>query len=268
MNCNKVRRYLSPYLDSELTPEVSFEMAQHLESCAECGRRVEGEQRLEQLIRASLGRMLPEDGRAWDRALAGIVGAPARRLGLYGGMAAAASLAALILFVTWRSRGESEADLVVAMRANHEQYMAGQLLPQIHCDDPDEIDAYFEGRFSVLPRISRTGKLSIVGARLCTLGPFPCAFLMGQLGDADISLFFLEPELVSEFPPMRDFVLLRERLDSTSVFAFLDGDRIVCAVGEVDLQVLETVTRELFDRPDKLKQPDTIEKLRDRRYVR
>ena len=55
MSCSSVRRDLHFYLDSELGPDASLAMAHHLESCAACRLRMEGERELEELFRVGLG---------------------------------------------------------------------------------------------------------------------------------------------------------------------------------------------------------------------
>lgn len=50
MNCQQARKWISPYLDSELDPSTTFEVSQHLERCQACRARFEQEVQAEQLI--------------------------------------------------------------------------------------------------------------------------------------------------------------------------------------------------------------------------
>src|SRR2546430_16936549 len=54
MKCAEVRKFVRLYLDSELDTEHSFEVEQHLESCAECAGLFEAEKRFDD----RLGRFL------------------------------------------------------------------------------------------------------------------------------------------------------------------------------------------------------------------
>ncbi len=56
MRCQEARKWISPYLDSELDPTKTFEVSQHLESCAPCRARFEKESRADGLIGAALRR--------------------------------------------------------------------------------------------------------------------------------------------------------------------------------------------------------------------
>ncbi len=98
MKCTSVRRRLSLYLDSELGPDTSFAIARHLEGCAPCARRGEGEGKLETLFHAGLGRVDTGERAAWDRALAGAL--PRRRVPV-GGLALVAGAAALSATITF-----------------------------------------------------------------------------------------------------------------------------------------------------------------------
>ncbi len=56
MQCQEARKWISPYLDSELDPTKTFEVSQHLESCTPCRERFEKEGRADGLIGAALRR--------------------------------------------------------------------------------------------------------------------------------------------------------------------------------------------------------------------
>jgi anti-sigma factor RsiW len=56
MKCSEIKKWISPYLDSELDQTRTFEISQHLESCDSCRVRFEQEQRVESAIRDRLCR--------------------------------------------------------------------------------------------------------------------------------------------------------------------------------------------------------------------
>src|SRR5262249_38604273 len=49
--CERYRRYFDAYLDNELLVETNQDVLQHLNSCAECARILEGRSRTKQLVR-------------------------------------------------------------------------------------------------------------------------------------------------------------------------------------------------------------------------
>jgi hypothetical protein len=49
--CERYRRYFDAYLDNELLVETNHDVLQHLNSCAECARILEGRARTKQLVR-------------------------------------------------------------------------------------------------------------------------------------------------------------------------------------------------------------------------
>ena len=50
MNCRDVRRWISPYLDSELDQTKTFEISEHLRVCEACAERFEKERRVDSLL--------------------------------------------------------------------------------------------------------------------------------------------------------------------------------------------------------------------------
>src|SRR5437879_1489429 len=62
MKCAEVRKLVRLYLDSELDTKTSFEVEQHLESCAECAGLFEAEKNFD----ARLGRFLQAGQRTYD----------------------------------------------------------------------------------------------------------------------------------------------------------------------------------------------------------
>ena len=77
MSCQEARKWISPYLDSELDPTKTFEVSQHLEQCDRCQDRFEKEARADGLITTSLRR--EEQYVDWS-AIERQILAPARRV--------------------------------------------------------------------------------------------------------------------------------------------------------------------------------------------
>ena len=69
MRCHDVSRFMSLFLDSELSPETNLQMVEHLEQCPSCAARIDRERQLEERVRDVLLRSTREDDVAWERAL-------------------------------------------------------------------------------------------------------------------------------------------------------------------------------------------------------
>lgn len=97
MNCQETRKWISPYLDSELDPTKTFEVSQHLESCEQCRDRFEKEGRADELMAAMLRREEPfVNWAALERAIS----TPRRRIAVLRPrwvLAAAACVAFLLI---------------------------------------------------------------------------------------------------------------------------------------------------------------------------
>ena len=62
MNCREVRRWMSPYLDSELGATKTFEVSEHLRECSPCRSRFESERQVDEWVARSLsGPGMPEE---------------------------------------------------------------------------------------------------------------------------------------------------------------------------------------------------------------
>src|SRR5215471_810881 len=53
-SCEKYRRYFDAYLDNELLVETNQDVLQHLSSCVECARILEGRARVKQAVRSAV----------------------------------------------------------------------------------------------------------------------------------------------------------------------------------------------------------------------
>ena len=95
MNCRETRRFLSPYLDSELGKTKTFEISDHLRLCPNCTDRFEKERKVDLVIAEHLRHAPSLD---WEQ-IGRIATAPRRifrpwRIGVVG-------LAACIALVSW-----------------------------------------------------------------------------------------------------------------------------------------------------------------------
>jgi len=62
MRCQDARKWMSPYLDSELGSTKTFEVSEHLRGCPACAARFDAERRTDQMIRERLSAdAMPEE---------------------------------------------------------------------------------------------------------------------------------------------------------------------------------------------------------------
>lgn len=119
MTCHEARKWLSPYLDSELCATKTYEVSEHLRTCEACRARFDAERRTDSMVREHLagGEMPPE---LWSR-LQGFVNRPTtwiHRIGPVRGLAIAASLlivAALAFYVIERQRTDDRPWIVAEL---------------------------------------------------------------------------------------------------------------------------------------------------------
>ena len=91
MKCAEVRKFVRLYLDSELGTKESFEVEQHLESCAECAGLFEAEKKFDE----RLGRFVRHGEMTrslWEKIEAQITPSGSRRIKALWPLALAASL--------------------------------------------------------------------------------------------------------------------------------------------------------------------------------
>lgn len=248
MNCDKVRRYLPLYLDSELGTETSYEISRHLESCPACRARADAEGRMEEAFREALSKAPQGTSEAWDRAAHRALGRRDRR----SWIAAAAGLL-LILGAGAYLLGAGEIDLAAAMDHSHRKYLAGGLAPAIETSDPSALVAYFRGKLPVRTTLGLPPEdVSLLGGRCCYLDRSPCAYLMAHAGNAAVSIFIMDASQLAAFPEARPAVeegALRCRVGPFHVLAYRDGDRIVCAIADLDPEKLEILARAISGSP-------------------
>lgn len=103
MDCREVKKWLSPYLDSELGATQTFEVGEHLARCPACTTRFEAEQKVDTLMRDRLEQdLMPPE--LWEKIARRVSGT--NRLSVSRGsrrlvLAACLLLAALVGTAFW-----------------------------------------------------------------------------------------------------------------------------------------------------------------------
>ena len=242
MKCDDARRFLGPYLDSELDPKTSLEIVRHLEHCAVCRERFDAERRTERAIASELARPEPGDDGVWRRAL-GRARQPGRfRLAWAAGLAAALPLVALVWSLASRKEG-----LTSDLRKDYQEYRSGQWKLDILSSESNVVERFFQDRMGLAVKAPSTLEdLTLVGGRKCSLRGVPTAFLVYRRPGADVSLFVFHADHLDRFPGTRG---IREPLVDEKgehpVVALRSDWKVVCATGPVSSSQLAALCRAL-----------------------
>lgn len=247
MKCAEVRKFVRLYLDSELDTEHSFEVEQHLESCAECAGLFEAEKRFDDRI----GRFLRR-GQAtsalWKNIETQISpGRPAKLKALWPlELAASLIIAASLVFFT-RSRG---LDLANAVEECHSAYVHRLTTPEFNGPVPARIAQQFGGRLDVGAFAYRLSEPEFTssGARMCHVEGVPVALILGHCGETPVSMIVFKKSEIDHFPETK------RKLESGDPIAcsqsgryqfaarFID-DHVVCVVGDTPRPALEDLLK-------------------------
>src|SRR5438034_5459762 len=143
MKCAEARNFVRLYLDSELDAKNSFEVEQHLESCAECAGLFEAEKKFDD----RLGRFLRHGEMTrplWEKIEAQIAPSGSRRIKALWPLALAASLVlatGIVFFAKSRNL-----DLANAVEECHSAYVHQITTPEFSGAVPEKIAQQFGDR--------------------------------------------------------------------------------------------------------------------------
>jgi anti-sigma factor RsiW len=239
MTCDEFRRYLSPYLDSELDARTSFEMARHLDGCGACRERLDAEDRLEKAIGRELRRPEPGDDALWER-----VRTKAERPRRRAWMAWAAGLLAAALaaggVIRWtRGSAPSLADVLLN---DYRKFQAGHSPLEIASADSGAVERFFKDRMGMALTIPpEVGPMKLEGGRKCSLRGAPAAFLAYRCRDDRVAVAIFDADHLDRFLSVgvSDDPRTDERGD-VRVVTVRSGWKVVCATGTI-------APRELLD---------------------
>ncbi len=216
MTCDEARRHWNLYHDSEGDAELHFRIGEHLGTCPDCAQWFDQEGRLEHLIAERL-RCGPETPELWNRVLAesGLTRRPRspRHLMVFVGVAACAASVLIACIGLWVvSRSRQGADLAELTASWHERLVDGREPVPFRSRSDLEVEDYLRSRVSFPVRCPprQDAGFAVGGSGVCTLADQPTAFLVGQVGEAPVSIFVLPRSSLDAFPHLRE-ELRRER---------------------------------------------------------
>lgn len=248
MKCEDARRYVGPYLDSELDPKTSFEVARHLEACAGCKARFESEGVLERALAKELACPEPGDDAIWDRALRRAQGRRRWRpstwlgaswrwaAGVSGGLAAAAALAWILAL-----GGDG---LASDLRKDYQKHARGASPLELSSRNPREVEDFFKDRMGLSVPVPVPAGWELLGGRKCALRGIPTAFILYRREGRDVTAYVFLGDHLDRFKgagALHD--PLMDEAGEVRVAALRSGPHVIGAAGAVHCHELLALCR-------------------------
>src|SRR5438128_10477281 len=249
MKCAEARKLVRLYLDSELDAKNSFEVEQHLESCAECAGLFEAEKKFDERLGrfARHGEMTRS---LWEKIEAQITPSGSRRIKALWPLALAALLVlatGIVFFAKSRNL-----DLANAVEECHSAYVHQITTPEFSGAVPEKIAQQFGDRLDTGAFAYRPSEPAFTsnGARLCHVEGVPVALILGHCAETPVSMIVFKKSELVHFPQTK------RKLESGDPIAcsrsgpyqfaarFVD-DHVVCLVGDTPRTVLADVLKTL-----------------------
>ena len=257
MDCKDTPELIHPYLDGELDPTPSAELAAHLRDCPDCTRIVEEQRALSKAIGQAAPRYkAPEALRARIAdALAAEIASESRPsptatppqpvggAGPWRPLALAASLALAIIAssgVTAYFTVPSEQDrLVQDLVGGHIRSLMADHLTDVLSSDQHTVKPWFHGRIDLSPPVDDLAAdgYPLIGGRIDYLDQRPVAALVYRHGKHPINLFVL-PANAAKLGRSEDF-----SEHGYNVLHWTHGDMSLWAVSDLNLTDLKDFER-------------------------
>ncbi len=255
MRCHEARKFLGPYLDSELDAKTSLEIEQHLETCRECAQYFGAEQKLDQHI-FSILRQGQKTGPLWERVESQIKAsgfwATVRRFPRLMRIGLATAMVLFLTLMLWPKTHRME--LASAIEKDHRAYVEGYLTAEFTGALPENLAPKLAGRldaaaFSTLP-VSASFRAD--GARLCHLSGVPVAWMMARCDNVPVSWIVLKKAELDRFPQAkrrfeRGQPVVCIRTGRFQFAARVVGQHVVCAIADAPKAQLEELLKSVPD---------------------
>ncbi len=256
MKCAEVRRFVWLYLDSELDSKDSFEVEQHLESCAECAGLFEAEKKFDERL-SGFSREGSRTASLWRQIESQIesVRPIFRTLSVFSWWWLAAAAAIVLLFtggLVWMKA--QPFDLAKAASECHNAYVHRLAAPEFTGSVPPEIEKEFGSELDVAAFTYKPAAAGFRsrGARFCHITNVPCALIMGDFGKVPVSIIVFEKAGLAHFPQARKRLASGDPVvcgrSGRYHFALRVVDsHVVCVVAEAPQSVVEDLARSVTD---------------------
>lgn len=260
MNCEEARRHWSLYHDSEGDAETCFEISEHLADCAACAQWFHRQSYLEDKIKDKLrsDALREPSPELWSKVLVGSgVERPATNVRRWTTLGTVLALAAsLLAIVSLRGlaphdlNGPSSKemnDLTKLSAVHHTQFASlGQPVEYESQSDLD-VENYLRQRvnFSVRCPPRHDSGFFVRGAGICRLAESEAAYLVGQVGGSDVSIFILPKNALASFPQQQqelaDGTAHRCREGNYQMMMATIDQSVVLVIGTADEEGLRKV---------------------------
>ena len=204
MRCQDCRRYLNPYMDSELDAKTCTDIANHLAGCEVCSKRFAQEQEVEKrLVKSLRGEKMPEE--SWRAVLERLHAhdSPGRRRVRLAWLVPAAVVpvvtAVLLLFFLWGKVPDNTNSWSATLQEMHEKYLKQEISVSPGFSWPQEF-----GGLTVLEHLPQSGGIGghdvqLVGGRPFSIKDVKGAHVVYTCCNIPASIFILRKEDMRNF---------------------------------------------------------------------
>jgi len=233
MRCQDCRRYLNPYMDSELDAKTCTDIANHLAGCEACSKRFAQEQEVEKrLVKRLQGEKMPEE--SWRVVLERLnaYDSPGRRRVRLAWLVPAAVVpvvtAILLLFFLWGKAPDDTNSWAATLQEMHEKYLKQEISIGPGFSWPQEF-----GGLTVLEHLPQSGiigghDVQLIGGQPFSIKDIKGAHVMYSCCNTPASMFILRKE------DMRGLKRVQRLLDKGKGFAVVDLGNM--RLGMIDLK--------------------------------
>ncbi|KJU86793.1 transmembrane transcriptional regulator (anti-sigma factor) [Candidatus Magnetobacterium bavaricum] len=245
MDCKQARMTLCSlkYHETEVVSNNIVEARRHIKACRECMEFIDGERRFVTLVRDSAGKEdIPE--RLKSRILD--MGKPKKKtfIGLYRGIAAAASIIVLLIVGYLVKTHKEDMSFLNTIVEEHVKFMP---LPKTHIDssNPEDVVRWFRGKVD-FQASTITLKAILKGGRLCNIGKRKTALLFYEYGNVPLSLFIAKGQASYKLKTMKEVVVNGKKMsvghiDEYTVVIWQDRGLAYHLVSELEVIALKEI---------------------------
>ncbi len=256
MKCEEVHRELGPYLDSELSADLSFEIGEHIQNCQACSDRLHSEKKIEKRLQSVILKESREDQRIWDNAVKKVTGiGPKSRKLSYGYIAAAASLILVVGFSVWYVAFQHhEMDLARSVAQSYLDYLGNGQQPALETRDIQKLENFFSERVDFPSGFARDFPEGYIltGGKTCFLDGVLSTFWMVRKGTRVLSIFSFSRDQLTAFPEAELAVSeagrFHCRVGNLEFFTLVDRQRVISGIGDMNADELERLILHLAGR--------------------